>query len=462
MSRPHGVFRCSDCGAIAPRWVGRCAACGAWSTLAEAHPEGRPGPPVRAAEPLPIGQVPSGDLGARPTGWAEVDRALGGGLVPGSVTLLAGEPGVGKSTLLLQLMGHIARSGRSCLLVAAEEAPHQVRLRAERLETLSADLLVVSETDVDTAVELATRLRPDLLVVDSVQAVAAAEVGAPPGSVAQVRACAHRLVRLAKEQAVTTVLAGHVTKEGGLAGPRALEHLVDTVLTFGGERQHALRLLRAVKHRFGSTAELGLFEMTEAGLEAVTDAGHLFLSDRRRGVAGSAVAAVIDGRRPLLVELQALVVPGGRGPNAAVAAGHQTVQGVASGRLQVLLAVLDRRAGLRTAGSDVYAMAAGGARVHDPGADLPLALAIASAVTEVALPGDLVACGEIGLAGELRQVPELGRRLAEAARLGFRCALVPASAPALPQGIRAVRAHTLGEALAGAGMAGRVTVPVPA
>ncbi|MGH9279473.1 MAG: DNA repair protein RadA, partial [Acidimicrobiales bacterium] len=417
----------------------------AWNTLAGAT--GRPprsGPGETRPQPVPIGQVASGDLAAHPTGLGEVDRVLGGGLVPGSVTLLAGEPGVGKSTLLLQLMGQLTRNGRSCLLVAAEEAPHQVRLRAERLETLSADLLLVAETDLGAVVEHVARLRPDYLVVDSIQAVVAPDVDAAAGSVAQVRASAQRLVRQAKEQGVTTVLVGHVTKEGGLAGPRVLEHLVDTVLSFGGERHHALRLLRAVKHRFGSTAELGLFEMTEGGLEAVADAGHLFLSDRRPGVPGSAVAVVLDGRRPLLIELQALVAPSG--------AGRHTVQGLEAGRLHLLLAVLDRRAGLRTAGSDVYALAAGGARVRDPGADLALALAVASTATGVPLPPDLVACGEVGLGGELRQVPQLQRRLAEAARLGFHQAVVPDSSPSLPAGIRTRRARTLAEALTVAGL----------
>jgi DNA repair protein RadA/Sms len=275
-----------------------------------------------------------------------------------------------------------------------------------------------------------------------------------PGSVAQVRACAHRLVRLAKEHNVTTVLVGHVTKEGGLAGPRVLEHAVDTVLSFGGERHHALRLLRAVKHRFGSTAELGLFEMTEGGLEAVADAGHLFVSDRRPGVAGSAVAATLDGRRPLLVEVQALVVPS--------SAGRRSAQGVDSGRLNVLLAVLDRRAGLRTASLDVYAMAAGGARVHDPGADLPLALAVASSARGVPLAPDVVACGEVGLGGELRQVPQLGQRLAEAARLGFRVAVVPVSAPDPPPGITARRARSVADALALAGLDAARPSPVNA
>lgn len=401
---------------------------------------------------MPIGQVRGGDLAARPTGLAEVDRVLGGGLVPGSVTLLAGEPGVGKSTLLLQLMGHLTRSGRSCLLVAAEESPHQVRLRAERLETLSADLLLLAETDLRAVIDHVARCRPDYLVVDSIQAVFDPEIEAAPGSVAQVRASAHRLVRLAKEHDVTTVLVGHVTKEGGLAGPRVLEHAVDTVLSFGGDRHHALRLLRAVKHRFGSTAELGLFEMTEGGLEAVADAGHLFLSDRRPGVPGSAVAATLDGRRPLLVEVQALVVPNG--------AGRRSAQGVEGGRLDVLLAVLDRRAGLRTAGLDVYAMAAGGARVHDPGGDLALALAVASSARGEPIDPGVVACGEVGLGGELRQVPQLGLRLAEASRLGFRAAVVPASSPNPPPGITAHRARTLGAALALAGLEPRATAPV--
>ncbi|MDQ4097559.1 MAG: DNA repair protein RadA, partial [Actinomycetota bacterium] len=373
MTRPHVVHCCTGCGAEAARWVGRCPACGAWNSLVEK-------PPTRLAateprnQPVPIADVADAEARPESTGLAEVDRVLGGGLVPGSVTLLGGEPGVGKSTLLLQALAHLSRRHR-CLLVAAEESPQQVRLRASRLATLSAELWVVAETDVAHALAHVEQVRPRFLVVDSIQALVDTEVTGVPGSVSQVRACAQRLVQLAKETCLTTVLVGHVTKDGTLAGPRVLEHLVDTVLSFGGERHHALRLLRATKHRFGPTTELGLFEMGEGGLAAVTDPGHLFLSDRRAGVAGSVVAAALDGRRPLLVELQSLVAPAHAGSSVPP---RRSAQGVDGGRLALLLAVLARRANLRAGGFDVYVSAVGGARVTDPGADLPLALAVAS------------------------------------------------------------------------------------
>jgi DNA repair protein RadA/Sms len=326
-----------------------------------------------------------------------------------------------------------------------------VRLRAERLETLAPELWLAAETQLPQIVAAVEQVDPEYLVVDSIQTVADPELAAAPGSVAQVRGCASRLVRLAKERGVTTLLVGHVTKDGSLAGPRVLEHLVDTVLSFAGDRHHALRLLRATKHRFGPTAELGLFEMSEGGLVPVPDAGRFFLSDRRPGVAGSVVVAALEGHRPLLVELQALVAPVTGGPGAG-GPPRRSAQGLDSGRLAFLLAVLDRRAGVRLASHDVYALAVGGVRVVDPGADLGLVLALVSAVTDRPLPPDLVACAEVGLAGELRQIPQTSRRLAEAARLGFRRALVTASAPEPPAGISAVRASTLVDALALTGL----------
>ena len=448
MSGGARPYRCSECDVVAPRWVGRCPGCGRWGTLTEAPAQAGQRRAAPASTAAPIGHFSGGDWHARPTGISELDRVLGGGLVPGSVTLLGGEPGVGKSTLLLQVLARLAGGGARCLLVSGEESPHQVRLRAERLETLAPELWLVSETQLPDIVAAVEQVRPGYLVVDSIQTVADPELAAVPGSVAQVRSCAHRLAQLAKERGVTTVLVGHVTKDGSLAGPRVLEHLVDTVLSFGGDRHHALRLLRATKHRFGSTAELGLFEMSEGGLCPLPDAGRFFLADRRPGVAGSVVSASIDGHRPLLVELQALVAPGGAGVPP-----RRSAQGLDPGRLGFLLAVLDRRAGLRLGAHDVYVLAVGGVRVVDPGADLALALALVSAATDRPLPPDLVACGEVGLAGELRQVPQTARRLAEAARLGFHRAVVPASAPDPPAGISALRASTLVDALAISGLA---------
>jgi DNA repair protein RadA/Sms len=372
---------------------------------------------------------------------AEVDRELGGGLVPGSVTLLGGEPGIGKSTLLLQVLGHLASAGASCLLVTAEESAQQVRQRAERLGALAPSLWVVAETDVPTIAAAVGAVQPDVLVVDSVQAVADPTLESAPGSVAQVRESANAFVRLAKSRDMATVLVGHVTKEGTLAGPRVLEHVVDTVLSFEGDRHHALRLLRAVKHRFGATGELGVFEMNGAGLVEVADPSGLLLGDRRAGLPGSAVVAALEGRRPILVEVQALVVP------SQLKVPRLWTQGVDTGRLALLLGVVENRTAVRFEQRDVYASVVGGVRLAEPAADLGIALALVSARMNQPLPHDVVACGELGLGGEVRQVAHTGRRLSEAARLGFTTAVVPTSAPEAPVGMRLVRVSTLADAL---------------
>jgi DNA repair protein RadA/Sms len=366
--------------------------------------------------------------------------------VPGSVTLLGGEPGIGKSTLLLQALAAQATGGSRCLLVTAEESKQQVRLRAERLGTLPPDLWLVAETAMPHIVSALDTVKPDFVVIDSIQTIFDPELGSVPGSVAQVRGCAHRLVQEAKQRGMATVLVGHVTKDGGLAGPRVLEHLVDTVLSFEGERHHALRLLRAVKHRFGPTGELGLFEMGDAGLAGLPDPSGLFLGDRREGAAGSVVVPAMAGHRPLLVEIQALVAP------TNLPMPRRSTSGIDGNRLALLTAVLERRVHLSLAGTDIYASAVGGVRVSEPAADLALGLALASALADVALPGDLVACGEVGLAGEVRQVAQTARRLAEASRLGFRRAVVPRSAPEAPAGITVIRVATLAEAIGTLGL----------
>jgi DNA repair protein RadA/Sms len=426
--------------------LGRCPTCEAWNSLAEelARSETAVGLPSTV---LPIAEVDPVGAGHRPTGVGEVDRVLGGGLVPGSVTLAGGEPGIGKSTLLLQVLASMARSGATCLLVTAEESAAQIRLRAERLGALAERLYVVAETAVPNIVAAVHSVRPDVLVVDSVQTIFDPDTGSAPGTVTQVRDCAARLVGEAKARAMATVLVGHVTKEGTLAGPRLLEHLVDTVLAFEGDRHHALRLLRAVKHRYGSTSELGIFEMGERGLIGVPDASGLFLADRRAGVSGSVVVPAMEGDRPLLVEVQALVSEETTYPQP-----RRYAQGVDHGRVDLLLAVLERFAGLSFAKRDVHASAVGGVRLVEPGADLAVALAIASSALHTAVPADLVACGEVGLAGELRQAGHTARRLTEASRLGFHRALVPHSAPEPPTGIEAVRVSTLTEAIARAGL----------
>jgi DNA repair protein RadA/Sms len=395
---------------------------------------------------MPMCEVSTDSSGPRSSGISELDRVLGGGFVPGSVTLLGGEPGIGKSTLLLQLLA--GWPGRT-LYVSAEESAQQVRLRAGRLDAVRPNLWLLPETSLPNIVAAIEELKPEVVIIDSIQTVADPDLASAPGSVVQVRGCAHRLVQEAKHRGVTMVLVGHVTKEGGLAGPRVLEHVVDTVLSFEGERHHALRLLRASKHRFGPTSELGLFEMADAGLIPVPDPSQLFLADRRTGVAGSAVVPTIEGQRPLLIEVQALTNPitGGAPP-------RRSAQGVDPGRLAMLLAVLDRRARISLNTHEVFASVVGGVKLTEPGVDLSVCLAIASAVTNRPLASDLVVFGEVGLAGELRQVSQTQRRLSEAARLGFARAIVPANGPDSASNIRVTRVGTLGEALRAAGIIG--------
>ena len=360
-----------------------------------------------------------------PTGISELDRVLAGGLLPGSSTLLGGEPGTGKSTLLLQALASMATAGQRCLLVAAEEAPHQVRRRASRLGADVPGVFVVEATELPAVEQAVASVRPDVVVVDSVQAVSDPEVTSPAGSLAQVRACAHELVAMAKAAGAALVLVGHVTKEGALAGPRTLEHLVDTVLSFEGDRYSSLRALRALKHRFGPTGETGLFDMTESGLTSVADPSSLFLGDRLDGAPGSAVTVPVEGHRPVLVEVQALV---GR----ASAVPRRFVTGLDPGRVGFLVAVLDRRCGVPVGDCDVYVSVAGGARACEPAADLAVCLALASSLSGRPLSSELVVIGEVGLGGEARRVRGMKTRLAEARRLGFREALVPASSDGAP------------------------------
>lgn len=405
-------------------------------------------PAVAFEAPRRITEVTSVDFQPVPTGISELDRVLGGGIVSGSVTLIGGEPGIGKSTLILQAAAALSERGKTCLYVSAEESSEQVRLRAERLGAVVDNLWLVAETSLPAVLAHCANLKPDLVVIDSIQTVFDPDLTSAPGSVGQVRHCANVLVGEAKRQNQSTVLVGHVTKEGGLAGPRALEHVVDTVLAFEGDRHHALRLLRAVKHRFGATDELGVFEMVQSGLESVGDPSRLFLADRAKDVAGSIVVPVLDGHRPLLVEVQSLVA------QSPLASPRRSAQGIDSGRLSLIIAVLERRSNIGFARTDVFASAIGGVKVAEPAADLGIALALASSVTAKPFDAGLVACGEIGLAGELRQSAQTERRLAEAARVGFTRAVIPAGAPPTPDGILGLRAETLTEALHLTGMVG--------
>jgi DNA repair protein RadA/Sms len=448
MARVRTVHRCQECGATSVRWQGRCPECEAWNTLVEeldvpavtgsGHNVAGPWASGPVDPPMSITDVGVEATPSFAVGVSEVDRVLGGGLVPGGVTLLGGEPGIGKSTLLLQVAAGVASTGRRVLYVTAEESTAQIRLRAERLGAVVDGLWVVAETSVSRVVDLLDEVNPALVVVDSVQALVAPELGSAPGSVAQVRECAFRLVTQARNRQMATVLVGHVTKDGSLAGPRVLEHVVDTVLSFEGDRHGGLRLLRASKHRFGSTAEVGVFEMREQGLRMVPDPSGMFLADRRPGVSGSVVAAVLEGRRPLLVEVQALV-GASNSPSP-----RRTAQGLDTGRLALLLAVLERRVRLGQLGSsDVHTLAVGGVRLAEPGADLAVALAVASALCDVPVPPDVVVFGEVGLTGEVRQVGRSDERIAEAHRLGFTTVLGPAGT-GLPVGTLAEAMGVLG------------------
>jgi DNA repair protein RadA/Sms len=375
------------------------------------------------------------------TGVAELDRVLSGGLVPGSVTLIGGEPGMGKSTLLLQALGRISERGTRCLLVSAEESLAQVRLRADRLGTLAPELFVVADTAIPTIAAHLESLAPVVCVIDSIQTVHDPDAGGAAGSVAQVRDGAQSLVRIAKERGIAILLVGHVTKDGTLAGPRALEHVVDTVLSFEGDRHHALRMLRALKHRFGATDELGLMEMTAQGLVAVEDPSALFLADRRLGASGSVIAPVMEGARPLCVEVQSLVT------ESCSPIARRVAPSIDGTRLALLSAVLVRRANIALKNYDVYASVAGDVRVDEPGADLAIALAIAGARYDEFVESDTVVVGEIGLGGEVRQVPHAPRRLSEAMRCGFTRAIVPMSTPDV-RGMHLVRVGDIREALA--------------
>lgn len=444
MDRGRVRYICQSCGHASPKWLGRCPECGEWNSLVEevavrARPADRA---AEAAEPVSVAEVTLATETRATTGVAEFDRVLGGGVVGGSVVLVGGDPGIGKSTMLLQIGDRIARGGARVLYVSAEESVRQTKLRAERLGATAPELLLLAENDLDVITQTVGRLRPAVLVVDSIQTVYRGDVASAPGSVAQVRECTAALVRLAKDEGVATFIVGHVTKEGALAGPRVLEHLVDTVLYFEGDRHHAYRILRATKNRFGSTNEIGVFEMAGAGLVEVPNPSAAFLSERPQEAPGSAVVCAIEGTRPLLVEVQALVSPTHFGMP------RRTAAGVDYNRLLLLLAVLERRAGLQLAAQDVYVSIAGGVGVEEPAADLGIAVAVASSLRDRPVDPRAVVIGEVGLAGEVRAVPQLGKRLAEAARLGFARVVVPRTSSAdAPQGLEVVAVADLASAL---------------
>jgi DNA repair protein RadA/Sms len=447
--KPKSVFVCSECGSQASKWLGRCPECSAWNSFVEER--AAPAVEVRGAVKAMGGgaarlyqDVDTVIAERISTGISEFDRVLGGGIVPGSLVLLGGEPGIGKSTLLLQAAAHFARAVGPVLYCSGEESEHQIKLRGERLGVEQAPLYLLAETCVERLIEEVDRVKPALLIVDSIQTVFSLKLQSAPGSVGQVRQAATDLLFTAKGRNLPTVLVGHVTKDGSLAGPKVLEHVVDTVLYFEGQQHHSHRVVRAVKNRFGAVSELGVFEMTASGLRPVPNPSQLFLAERPVNVPGSAVLSTIEGSRPLLVEVQALVSASTFGNP------RRTASGLDQNRLSLLLAVMDKRAGLNLATDDVFVNVAGGMTLDEPAADLAIVAAVASSLRNRAIPSDVVVFGEIGLAGEVRATTQAALRAREARQLGFaRCVLPDRSLPAAdaPAGLELVGVRTIGEAL---------------
>lgn len=442
--RIRTVYRCSECGATHPKWGGRCETCGEWNTLAEETDRapaasrghrGKPLPSGVAAVPVRVGDIDTPGSVRLSSGLRELDYVLGGGIVAGSVVLVGGEPGIGKSTLLLQAAAAVAATPKRALYVTAEESAPQVRLRAQRLDRSAYEVVLLAETLLEGVLAVARDRQPEVLVVDSIQTIFSEDVEGAPGNVSQVRECAARLMRFAKETGCAVFIVGHVTKGGGVAGPKTLEHIVDTVLYFEGDASLDYRILRATKNRFGSVDEIGVFRMTERGLVTVDNPSSLFMGAGEGAVSGTALTALIEGSRPLLVEIQAI----------AAKAGYGTPQRVATGvdprRLALILAVLEKRSGIQAAQLDAFVNVAGGLRLTEPAGDLAVAVALASSVLDVALPAGAVFIGEVGLGGEIRPVSQLERRLAEAAQLGMTVAHIGKRGGAVnpPTGLRLSR-----------------------
>lgn len=411
-------FVCQKCGAFAPKWLGRCPECAAYNTMVEEVVETRSvGARARVAKPVPLGDVPFTTRDRKAVGINELDRVLGGGFVKGSLVLLGGDPGIGKSTLMLQISALVARNSGRILYASGEESAYQIRIRAERLGSVAGNIDLLAETELESILASAREVQPELLVIDSIQTVYKAGMTSAPGSVAQVRECGGELMRFAKEHEVTTVLIGHVTKFGVIAGPKTLEHIVDTVLYFEGDKSQQYRVLRAIKNRFGSTNEIGVFEMTESGLNEVANPSSLFISDST--ASGSAVTSVMEGTRPLLVEVQALTSP------AAFNYPQRVATGIDPKRLAMLLAVLERRLSMHVSGMDCFVNVVGGMKVTEPSCDLGLCVAIASSIKNKAIGKGVVLIGEVGLGSEVRPVFGLEPRVREADNLGFKTAIVP-------------------------------------
>ncbi len=449
MAKPKTTFVCQQCGAASPAYLGRCPACGSWHSMVETIEERRPGvvgPRTRgAARSQLLDALETAQAERIPVPITELDRVLGGGLVPGSLVLVGGDPGIGKSTLVLQTASALAGIIGPVLYVSAEESARQIKLRADRLGVSGNDLWVLSETNLAEVLAAADEQRPRLLIVDSIQTVYVEEITSAAGSVSQVRECTARLMQWAKPHGIPVLIIGHVTKEGTIAGPRVLEHMVDAVLYLEGDRYHQYRILRAVKNRFGSTDEVGVFEMADVGLREVRNPSEAFLEERSGAAAGSTVAVTIEGTRPILVEVQALT------SSTNFGLPRRNANGLDANRLQLLVAVLQKRVGLALGGQDIYANVVGGLRIAEPAADLAVALAVASSFKDRQVDPGTVAVGEIGLSGELRSVGQLDRRLVEASRLGFTRVVVPAAAGRrnriAEDGIDVLRAATVGEAI---------------
>jgi DNA repair protein RadA/Sms len=444
-SIPKDPFRCVECGWTANKWVGRCGECQAWGTVEEVAAPKKlslvAGTVTAAARP--IGEVSLEKATARSSGVSELDRVLGGGLVPGAAILLAGEPGVGKSTLLLSVASESARSGITSLYISGEESASQVRLRAERLNAIDSNLWLAAENELGSIIAHVDQVKPELLIIDSIQTIVSSAVDGAPGGVTQVREIAAALIRIAKDRNITVVLVGHVTKDGSIAGPRLLEHLVDVVLNFEGERHSRLRLIRAIKNRFGASDEVGCFDMNEQGITSLTDPTGLFTTRHSEPVPGTCVTVALEGRRPLLAEIQALVgVPASEFGNA-----RRVTSGLDNARTAMTLAVLELRAGVRLSGREIYVATVGGMKMNEPSADLAVALSVASAAKGLALPADLVAIGEVGLAGEIRKVNGALQRIQEAARLGFKRALVPIGSDLKVPGIEIMEVGRIEQAI---------------
>ncbi len=447
MAKVRSQYRCSECQHLSAKWVGRCPECGTWGTVDEvAVLTALGGATQRSVAPaspaVPISSIDPSRTRHYPSGVSELDRVLGGGVVPGSVTLLAGDPGVGKSTLLLEVVHRWAQAGRRALYVSGEESAGQIRMRAERTDCTHDEVFLAAESDLHTVLAHIDAVRPTLVVVDSVQTMSSTDTDGVTGGVTQVRAVTTALTAAAKTTGVAVVLVGHVTKDGAIAGPRSLEHLVDVVLHFEGDRNSALRMVRGIKNRFGASDEVGCFLMHDNGIECVADPSGLFLDQRPEPVPGTAVTVSLDGKRPLIGEIQALLaVP----TNAA--SPRRAVSGIDHSRAAMITAVLEKRAHLPVGVTDIYLSTVGGMRLTDPSSDLAVAMAMASAYAELSLPTSTVVIGEVGLAGDLRRVTGMERRLAEAARLGFTTALIPPGCKEVPKGMRVIEAATISAAL---------------